>query len=538
MASFASIQKTPTAAPKKGNWGGGKSFKKFSDMTEAEKKEWIMKKQQHVIDEAKRMSEGGAGAARGHKYVKLWEAEIERLVFTVDEKGRLSGWYNHGTPEKQELHGEAYESCSYVTMTRMLSGAGMDYKQNNKWKHMCQFNLGLPMPAGLCEIEKELPSRVDKSCDYWGKRIRRILHECITNEKVYPGLRAGPDAQGAQVAKISGAKPEDVYNAKAEAWKGIINLKTDIIHEKPGDTESKGIGFLLEMNSHSFFQYYDKDVREVPAEVLPILSDPNHERYREAVAIQSEHDQGNKLMRVRVFSPNGTLIECGVFDSPLREMTPILSTFIVTWYEEGPNCGSSYHPGDMFMMQNYEKSSGSRTIVDTSKFSMRSPRTSREKAILRFIKAKAPEDKSGVTITQIVEEFVFPAAAGAEPQMKTEELTAALNAVAQDKVIMRLATGNLVFTDETLDIEALENVHDEKKDPNDISELVAKATSEAEKRRIAAAEEAAKAAEEAEKKRLAEIEAAKVVIVTVSGDARGAADAGMPVPDAKRAKHE
>jgi uncharacterized protein (DUF1697 family) len=122
--------------------------------------------------------------------------------------------------------------------------------------------------------------------------------------------------------------------------------------------------------------------------------------------------------------------------------------------------------------------------------------------------------------------------------MKTEELTAALNAVAQDKVITRLATGNLVFTDETLDIEALDDVYEEKKDPNDISELVAKAAADADKRRIAAAEEAAKAAEEAEKKRLAEIEAAKVVIAPVAGDARGAADAGMPVPDAKRAKHE
>ena len=509
---FESIRDKASASSAKGAPSGPKK-----KMTPAELSEYLKKKNKAMLTVAEEAAKGNnAVMTTGKRPVKLWEAEVERLVMQVDAKGDVKVMYNHGTREKPDLHEECYilPLCR-VSKSNMARGIGVKYEGNadkaqpskgpRDWSLIMGLVLGLPIPADILRVNPSAPLEQERGMAFVRAREEMLALRCATDDSIYPDVRDKDERTSVAntLSLIENPTAEQVLGAKKNFWKAAVKRGTSYVKEKTSD--GKDLSYIeFKVNSYTFFKQFDGRKEEMPAEVSEALATPTEQwKVEQAKIIKSAYDEGYKLSRLRVQDLDGKPIEASIFACPLHDNDLVLPLVSMTWYSQGTNRGCSVHPMLIRLVDSVARSHA-QVNVDTVAYAQTLKRRSAlEIRILRAVKAYV--HPGGLAVEALIEE---------NSTTEPADLSAALNSLVKDRLIQPgMSRTHFEIVNKDLNIDDLPIETEAAEDLGDFAKVVAEARARLEKKRVEdahaeAERKAAEAAAAAKQKQAAEVAAA------------------------------
>jgi hypothetical protein len=471
--TFSALKAAPTTA------AAARSTKKaVKDMNPDEKKKFYQGKHRQLVETAQAAhDQAGGSKSQGKRPVKMWEADVSKLVHKVDDKGTLIVEYNHGTKEKPDVHKECYITpLCHITGTGMLSGAGVYYESKTEpkppstkdWAHMCNLNLGLQYPQSAIDANPNCVDEQQKSMQFFlVDRPNACADFCIDDPSVYPHHRDGAEEAVKNAQSFSPTKltDEQKRSARRKYWLTVMKMQTKEIKDETNDSV---LFHEISLKSKSFFPPHDIARRKpLSQEVIDVLESgtADERKLKHAMVIKQAYDEGYDLTRVYVVDLDGNPIQCSVFSSPVHDTALVQACFSVFWYQDGTNRGATYNPAKIGEI---EKPKYDRTNVDlgTTVYAQKiKERTPHEIAVLTHAKAcAAPE---GLDLVELIKAI--------GNKSTTEQITAAIKSLTKDQLIKEGKTEMFIaIVNPSLDIAALPVKIDEQ--TNDPAEsVVAKA---------------------------------------------------------------
>jgi hypothetical protein len=510
---------------------GGAATGAKKKMSKQELAEFQKKKAKETKEIALAEAQGNAFMGGGKTPVKLWEADASRLSYVIDEKGVVFLKYNHGTPEKPEMHTERiFLPLARVGKASMLRGIGSKYdpeegaqKQESKgprdWMRIFSLRIGLPLPAHILAAFPEAVEQDRRAVEYLLAREDYFATVCATDQRAYPHLRK-KEAEAVERAKVMFAKPteEQILMMKKNFWIQETKRGVEKVMEVDKDGNSKMAFLEITLKTYTFMPQYEGKKKELPAEVQEVLDggSTDEKKIEAARTIKDAYDKGFCLTELHINDINKNPIKCSVFGNPLHDNDLVLTLASVSYYSNGTNNGFTHHNVVTDVIQPVNFAHGHAQVDSSDVVKKLKQRSPLEIRILRMVKACVAE--GGLSVMDLIDD-----------DTDTAKLTAALNGLVRDKLIAAGASReHFVMVDKDLDIDTLPTLQEEGDDESDYQKIVELARAALKKQR----EEDAKAKAEKEAKEAAEAEKQKRAADVAAGLNGGAAPVSGDKPSA------
>ena len=403
----------------------------------------------------------GQGAKRDTTpYVKLHEAELSRLVFSVDNTGLLVTQYNHGTAEMPSLGDEKYIFPPGLGMlAKCMTGCGSKYEDGAK-KEESEFKgysfnmklaLGLPMPDALYSACSDIEERTRKAMEFLEGRSELVIAEAKKRPEAFATFKSQcKDAADAdQKRALKNKKP-----FPQEKWQEVYDSHFDNglsfgfnMREHADEQAGKTYEYMeVKMHTRSFSPNTSEDM---PEEIDRMLKDPkNKELAPDLERIKRAYASGLKLTKLRWVDEHNQPFSGGLFDNRFNVGATVEIAAKFSNYNTGSNCGTTIYFSGGTTLYNTEKGSGEEIGFGQDDYLEKRALTTVEFELLKMFKAnvKNQDGMTAVPMTKFLE----------KKKIDTAAISAALTSLVNDKHVINGKDANYFkLADPDLDLDSL-----------------------------------------------------------------------------------